>query len=220
MGMRDSRVAPLFPHTRPKSPSLSLSVNQMSPAVVPNATPAGALDPVARLRPARDRYDVASRVFHWLFAAGIIYASVVGYLLSKVTDRAWHERLSQLNMSIATVMLVLFPLRFGWKLLRAEPSALTGVAEWQLRVAHAVHGVLYAITALVLLSGFLMVPHGYSCFGLFWIPTPFAKGPLTAACFVVHRVACALLASLVLLHVMAVVKHQLTGTARVLRRML
>jgi superoxide oxidase len=196
------------------SPSLSLSANPISSAATQGAAQAGMPEP------ARDRYDAATRLFHWLFAAGIIYASVVGYLLSSVTDRPLREHLSQLNMSIATVMLVLFPLRALWKLLRTEPSRLTGLPAWQLRVAHAVHGVLYVVMAIALVSGFLMVPHGYSWFGLFWIPTPFAKGPLTADFFVVHRIACALLASLVLMHVMAVAKHQLTGSAKVLRRML
>jgi superoxide oxidase len=65
-----------------------------------------------------------------------------------------------------------------------------------------------------------MVPDGYSFFGLVEIHTPFAKGALTEQLFVFHRMSCALLAALVVLHVLAVIKHQLISRVDVLRRML
>jgi superoxide oxidase len=165
------------------------------------------------------RYDGIARFFHWTFAVCIIYASIAGYSLTRIANGPVHDCLSQLNMSIGTVLIALFPFRVGWKLVRKGPRALPGVSARQQSLAHFVHGVIYVTIFAVLASGFLMVPGGYSFFGLVEIHTLFQKGPLTDELFVMHRAACALLSGLVLLHVLAVIKHQLIARNDVLRRM-
>ncbi|SDG38422.1 cytochrome b [Paraburkholderia phenazinium] len=170
-------------------------------------------------RPA-DRYDGLTRFFHWVFAAVIIYASVVGYALAHTAGGAVHDFLSRLNMSVSTVLILLFPLRLIWKFVRAEPRALPVASAWQRSLASGVHNLIYLTIFTVLASGFLMVPNGYSFFGVVEIHTPFAKGALTEHIFAVHRASCALLAGLIVLHVLAVVKHQLIARINVLGRML
>lgn len=167
-----------------------------------------------------DHYDGVARFFHWVFAAGIIYASVAGYALAELPGGPERDFLSRLNMSVATVLIALFPLRVWWKFVRNEPRALAGVSDAQNALAHRVHILIYVTVFAVLASGFLMVPNGYSFFGLVEIHTPFVKGALTDELFVIHRASCALLAGLVVLHVLAVVKHQLINRNNVLRRML
>jgi superoxide oxidase len=167
-----------------------------------------------------DRYDGLTRFFHWVFAVVIIYASVVGYALAHTAGGAIHDFLSRLNMSVSTVLILLFPLRLGWKLARVEPRALPVASAWQRSLASGVHNLIYLTIFVVLASGFLMVPNGYSFFGLIEIHTPFGKGALTEHIFAVHRASCALLAGLIVLHVLAVVKHQLIARINVLGRML
>lgn len=166
------------------------------------------------------RYDLLSRALHWVFALVIIYASVVGYTLGHITNPALRNFLSHLNMSFATVLIVLFPLRVFWRVKRQAPPPLPGISPWQRRLAHGVHGLLYVTIGCVLASGYLMVPNGYRFFGIITVPTPFARGPLTDALFLLHRGACAVLASLVLLHVLAVIKHQAVARLPILSRML
>jgi cytochrome b561 len=156
-----------------------------------------------------DRYDGLTRFFHWVFAVVIIYTSVAGYMLARIGGGAVHDFLSRLNMSVATVLIV-----------RVEPRALPNTSAWQRSLATGVHGLIYATIFAVLASGFLMVPNGYSFFGLIEIHTPFPKGALTDELFTVHRASCALLGGLVALHVLAVIKHQLIARNDVLRRML
>jgi cytochrome b561 len=167
-----------------------------------------------------DRYDGLTRLFHWVFAAGIIYASIAGYTLAQLSSGPERDFLSRLNMSITTVLIVLFPLRVCWKIVRIEPRALPGVSDAQRALAHLVHTLIYIVIFAVLASGFLTIPNGYPFFGLIEIHTPFVKGAVTDELFVIHRASCALLAGLVLLHVLAVVKHQLIARTDVLRRML
>ncbi|PVX61027.1 cytochrome b [Paraburkholderia unamae] len=166
------------------------------------------------------RYDGVARFFHWTFAVWIIYASVSGYSLLRIPNGPVHDFLSQINMSIGTVLIVLFPFRVGWKLIRTEPRALPDVSARQQSLARIVHAVIYVMIFAVLASGFLMVPNGYSFVGLVKIHTPFHKGPITDELFAVHRATCALLAGLVMLHLIAVIKHQLIARNDVLRRML
>jgi superoxide oxidase len=175
---------------------------------------------LAQPRRDTDRYDRIARAFHWIFAVTIIYVSVAGYALSRIGSRPIHDFVSRLNMSLATILILLFPLRVLWKFKRVEPKPLAGVSAMQRRIAHGVHGVMYLVIFLVLASGFLMVPHGYAFFGWFEVRTPFEKGPLTDALYVLHRGGCALLAGLVGLHVLAVIKHQFVSRNNVLRRML
>jgi superoxide oxidase len=173
-----------------------------------------------RLRHDPDRYDGVARLFHWVFAAGIVYTSVAGYVLTQLSSGPERDFLSRVNMSVATILIVLFPLRVGWKFVRTEPRAIAGVSGLQRALAHWVHTLIYLVIFAALASGFLMVPNGYAFFGLFEIHTPFAKCTLTEGLFVVHRASCALLAGLVVLHVLAVVKHQLIARNGVLHRML
>ncbi len=183
-------------------------------ALVPNVVDA---DKTGR---AANRYDGLARLLHWIFAAAILYATVAGYTLAQLADGPLRELLSGLNMSIATVLIVLFPLRVWWACVRVAPRELPGVSLTQRAIAHGVHRLLYLTTFTVLVSGYLMVPRGYSFFGLIEIPTPFEQGTVTAELFAFHRASCAVLAGLVVLHMLAVIKHQWIVRNNVLARML
>lgn len=179
-----------------------------------------AVESVGAVRHEVVRYDGLARLLHWIFAAAILYATVAGYALARLPGGPLREFLSHLNMSIATVLIVLFPLRVWWASVRVTPRELAGISPMQRSIAHGVHRLLYLTIFAVLASGYLMVPKGYEFFGLIEIPTPFGQGALTERLFVFHRAACAVLAGLVVLHVLAVVKHQWIARNDVLRRML
>lgn len=166
------------------------------------------------------KYDALSRTLHWIFAVAIIYASVAGYSLHIVTNPALHSFLSQMNMSLATVLIALFPVRLAWRFLRTDPQETPGIPTKQQKIAHIAHSVLYVLIGWVLISGFLMVPHGYQLFWTFQINTPFEEGSVTHTFNVIHRVGCMTLASMVLLHVAAALKHHFIGRNNVLRKML
>jgi superoxide oxidase len=199
---------------------VNVSENRMLQAVP--YSPNGTGNVQAAVIPKRDldRYDAVARFFHWVFASGILYTSIAGYTLAQLSGGPARDFLSRLNMSIATVLILLFPLRVIWKAVRVEPRAIPDVSAAQRSVAHWTHISMYVTMFAVLASGYLMVPDGYSFFGLVEIHTPFSKGAITDALFIIHRSSCALLAALVVLHVLAVVKHRLIDRRDVLRRML
>ncbi|MGB9153465.1 MAG: cytochrome b/b6 domain-containing protein [Alphaproteobacteria bacterium] len=165
------------------------------------------------------RYDGLARLLHWVFAVGIIYASIVGYSLGWIADRPLHDFLSNLNTSLATVLILLFPLRVAWKFVRTNPPPPTIDAK-QLKLARGVQNLLYLTIFEVLVSGFLMVPHGYMFFDLIQVPTLFEKGPMTELFSQAHRIGNAFLAGLVVLHVMGVIVNTMFRRVNILRRML
>lgn len=165
------------------------------------------------------RYSRATRLFHWLFAATIIYATVIGFSLDHIRPASLKHLLSNLNMSIATILISLFPLRVLARVYWKAPEIDNPDARMT-KVANAVHYILYILIGLVLASGFLMVPKGYYFLGILWIPTPFDRGEVTEYLFQVHRYACIALAALVSLHILAVLKHHFVGKNPIIRRML
>lgn len=170
--------------------------------------------------PAMDRYDGFARALHWIFAVGIIYATVVGYALHVIPAGPAHDFLSHLNMSLATLLIVLFPIRVWWKFARNDPAPPKGLNARQVQFAHLIQTLVYLAILVVLVSGYLMVPDGYRLFGLVDISTPFAKGDVTGAFFLLHRIGCAVLTGLVCLHLLGVIVHTLIRPTGLLRRMI
>jgi superoxide oxidase len=166
------------------------------------------------------RYDALSRALHWIFAVVILYTMVAGMSLHVITQPALWKFVSTLNMSLATCLIVLFPVRFLWSFFRTDPVEIDTIPPLQRAIAHVVHALIYALVAFVLVSGFIMVPDGYWLFGLLYIATPFSAGPITEHWFVLHRAACYALMGLVALHVGAALKHHFISRNGVLNRML
>ncbi len=81
------------------------------------------------------------------------------------------------------------------------------------------HRMLYVVTALVLLSGVLMMERDINVFHLFSLPYLIEDRELTALMNQVHKYSCMLLGVMVIAHIAAVIKHQLSGN-NILKRML
>ncbi|WPP02324.1 cytochrome b/b6 domain-containing protein [Pseudomonas sp. HR96] len=154
-------------------------------------------------------------MLHWLSAIFIVWALVMGSYVSFLPETArLREQVAQLNVSLATLFIPLFAWRL-WLRLRAEQAAPATLAE---HMAHWAHWLLYGLTALVLVTGVLMMNRPIRIFDWLTLPQPLHDPALLKGLMQVHGVSCAVLAGLVGLHVLAVIKHELGGR-RVLRRM-
>nr|WP_050908562.1 cytochrome b/b6 domain-containing protein [Vibrio harveyi] len=165
-------------------------------------------------------YDAFSKWLHWTMAVIIIYATLAGYGMLFVMDmpQVFHV-LSTLNMSFATIASVLLIVRWGWSFFRKAPELPKSVSNTQKSIAKLTHGAIYLVMFVVFVSGFLMLKHEYPFFWLFTIPNPISNAEVNAFFFMVHRFGCATLASLVLLHALAALKHHFVNKNDVLRSM-
>jgi superoxide oxidase len=169
---------------------------------------------------ASGRYDRFSRALHWIFAVVILYTMAAGISLHFITQPDLWRFVSTLNMSLASCLIVLFPLRYVWSFFRRTPPDLESIPAKQRSIAHLVHSLIYALVAFVLFSGFVMVPDGYWLFGVLYVSTPYSAGPVTEHWFVLHKIGCYTLAILVAAHAAAALKHHFVSKNGVLGRML
>ncbi len=167
----------------------------------------------------RTRYDLFTRVLHWVLAAGIIYASLVGYGLHFIENPKVYHFFSELNMSLATVMAVLMMVRFVWRFFRPSVPYGKYITGHKKSMVVFLHELFYLIIFVVLISGFLMLEHSYHLFGLIQIPQPLENLAVNRFFFSVHRIACISLSVMILLHIAAVIKHQFIDRTPILSRM-
>lgn len=158
-------------------------------------------------------------LLHWVSALVIGWALVSGFYVSVFdVEPATAHLVGFVNVGLTTLFIPVFLLRWLMRHLKARPRALNEHALAR-QMAHVVHAGLYWLTAVVLLSGVLMMDRAIDVFGWFtiepWLTDPF----WLRAWFTLHITANALLALAVALHVGAVALHELAGR-RVLRRML
>jgi cytochrome b561 len=165
-------------------------------------------------------YDDFTKALHWFFAISIIYITLSGYALHIITNHALHRFISTVNVSLATVLCLFFPIRVIWAFFRKALPPVKGTSSQQHAIAVFAHSLIYMLIFAVLATGYLMIPDSYSFFWLLTIPTPFHAGEATEFFFLIHRISCIALAGLVVMHVAAVVQHYVVHHINILKRML
>ena len=166
-----------------------------------------------------DKYCWQQILLHWVSALVIGWAMVSGFYVSAFdVAPATAHLVGFVNVGLTTLFIPIFLLRWLMRWVKARPGAVNENRRAR-RVAHVVHEVLYWLTALVLLTGVLMMDRAIDVFGWFAI-SPLISDPSWLSTWLkLHVAANVLLTLVVALHVGAVVLHEVSGR-KVLRRML
>ena len=165
-------------------------------------------------------YDAFSRFTHWLTAAIIAVAMVVGFCFPLMQDEAQFQFFSTLNKSLGALLLPVMALRAGWRYFRQRPPYPRTVARWNQGMAHVFHACLYIVIFCTSASGLLMLKSGFFWFGLLYLPPPLKNLALNYRFAELHSLCIRLLLGMVLLHIGAVAWHCLRGRRAILHRML
>jgi cytochrome b561 len=165
----------------------------------------------------------ALRALHWLMAAVIVAAWALG-MRSGMFEGPARGAAIGLHIAVASSVLLLVPLRVLLRLtggVPALPAAMGGAAHL---AAHTAHVGLYALMLALPMSGWLTVNSAgrpVSLLGFIDLPTLMAKDqPLHERIESLHVALAWLLAALVVLHVLAALKHHFIDRDDVLARML
>ena len=166
----------------------------------------------------KPQYSRVHKFLHWLSAAVIIWALTSGFYVSLFNVSATlKEWVSFINISLTTVYLPFFIARLYAT--QAYYRQMKGLhRKFADYLASSIHMLIHFTTATVMLTGFLMMDQAINVFGLFQVPHPLKDRVLITQFFTLHIWACGLLALLVLLHITAVIKHEMCGKP-VLERM-
>ncbi|HRL20269.1 MAG TPA: cytochrome b [Alcaligenes sp.] len=169
------------------------------------------------------RYGVVARLLHWLMALGLIGMVVVGYVMKtlplsplKLQVYSWHKW-------IGISLLILVMLRLLWRLLHRPPALPASMSPAMRGLAHAGHAALYVLMAAIPFTGWLMSSaKGFQTvwFGILPLPDLVAKNKALGETLVqTHILLNYALITLVVLHVMAALKHHFIDGDGLLRRM-
>lgn len=156
------------------------------------------------------RYTLPAMLLHWTQAALIVWLLWLGWTMTDLPKGAERSAAYSLHKSLGLLVLLLTSARIAWRLRHAPPPALQ--SGWQARLAGGVHVVLYVLLLLVPLAGYLasaFTPYAIKFFGL-ELPRLFAADEAMNGFFkLLHRIGVYGIASLISLHIAAVIKHAL-----------
>lgn len=174
------------------------------------------------MNPSVQRPAPSSVVLHWLVAFGVVGMLTFGYWIATLPKGPGKTEFVQLHKSFGMIVFMIAIVRIAWRARFGFPEAHGGT--WERRAAHAAHWALLALTIAMPLSGVvrsLSYARPIAVFGLPVIPQLIAEKneALNELAGSVHD-ACALaLVAIILLHVLAALKHHCVDHDDTLRRM-
>ncbi|HDT4958113.1 TPA: cytochrome b/b6 domain-containing protein [Enterobacter kobei] len=167
----------------------------------------------------RMKYSKQQIFLHWLSAAIIIWATASGFYVALFQPpAAVKEWVTFFNVSVTTVFIPFFLWRIVCALTHKKPVE-TELSTRQAKMAHWGHMMLYANISVVMITGVLMMDRDINVFHLFTLPQPLDHLELIAFFKSIHIFSCVTLALLVTGHILAVIKHSLSGK-NILMRMI
>ena len=168
-------------------------------------------------------YNPAAKALHWLTALAVLGMLGLGLWMTelplgftKLYAFAWHKW-------IGLCVLVLTVGRLLWRWRHPPPPLPTGLPHWQLLTAPITHWTLLILLLLMPLSGWLMTSAaGVSVYWFGYIPVPDLVSrdqDLFEALRTTHYILSRLLMVVLVLHIGAVVHHDVLRRDGIFRRM-
>ncbi|HYA74191.1 MAG TPA: cytochrome b [Roseiarcus sp.] len=180
--------------------------------------------PTSRSYPGSQSYDAAQRAFHWIMAALILLAIVIGVTTSFLPPRTSPRvELLTLHKSLGMSALVLGVLRIGYRAIVGAPPYAAALAASTRVASRAAHLALYALMIALPVSGYVNSAaggHELSWFGLFAWPNfaPQDKALAHGASQAHYRLAWTI-AAILALHLAAVAWHRWAKRDEIFARM-
>lgn len=157
------------------------------------------------------KYSTLQKWLHGISALVMMWLMVSGYYVAFVSQSgSIKEAVGAFNVSLGSLFIPFFFFRmyvsFGKGCL-----VVFKTKAFMPCMVFFVHTAIYLATAIVLVSGVLMMNRETEVFNLVSLPPLVSDVALLELFTFVHDVACVLLAVLLVMHIGAVIKHQLAG---------
>ena len=170
------------------------------------------------------RYSSVARLFHWSIAGLILFQVPLAYYMIDLPLSPDKLESYALHKSIGLTIFALSTLRLAWRWLKPPPALPATLTGTQQRLAQLTHFLLYAITFIMPLTGWLSSSAAnfpVSLFGWFTLPDLVAPNrELHEALELGHRILAYILFSTFMLHSGAALYHQFVLRDGVLAAML
>ena len=170
-----------------------------------------------------DTYGLIQIALHWVMAAMIAVLLPLGLWMTGLDYYdPWYTRAPDLHRALGVLLGLLLAIRLAWGWANVKPVPLAS-KRWEVTATHASHVLLYLLTLLVVISGYLISTadgRAVDVFGWFEVPaTLYGIDGQADIAGDVHFVLAMMLLALVTVHVLAALRHHLALRDDTLRRM-
>jgi len=178
-----------------------------------------------KVRNSGEDYGLVAKLLHWLIAVVFVCQIPIGWYMTGLSDeQLLYWRLLDLHIVLGLSLFLLVPLRLGWQLVDSNPQLSPALAPWERHAARTVHLLLLIAMVILPLTGFLFADSNGEPINLFnWVEIPdlgqFSK-PVRKGLGGIHYYVAYTCALLIVVHVLAVVKHRFLDANQPLNRML
>jgi cytochrome b561 len=171
------------------------------------------------------RYTRPAIVFHWLISVLVLGMLCLGLWMEDIPkgtpDRTFYFNL---HKSIGVTIALLVLLRLWWRFRNPPPPLPSSLPAWQVQASRVSHALLYLCLVVMPLSGFAasqFTKYGVTYFGMFKIPPMgWENREIYDLLQGIHGVTATLLIALVVVHILAALKHLVIDRDGVFQRML
>ena len=172
-----------------------------------------------------ETYGLVTVLLHWLLALAIIGLFALGLWMVELDYyNAWYQSAPWWHKGFGVVVGLLMLLRWLWRLGNPVPGPEPTLSKLEWRLAVLGQYLFYALVALIVVSGFLIVTaegEGLSVFDWFVIPAlPSTIEQQEDLAGEVHKYLAWLLIGLAVLHSLAAFRHHFLAKDRTLLKIL
>jgi len=170
-------------------------------------------------------YGWVTIALHWSMALLIFFLFGLGlYMVELTYYDAWYKGSLDLHKSLGLISLFALIFRIFWRFINQTPAELAG-PRWEKLSAHYMHLGLYVLMLILMISGYLISTadgRAIAVFELIRVPAlPWGIENQEDIVGELHEILAWLLISMVAVHALAAIKHQLinkdNGLGRILK---
>jgi cytochrome b561 len=167
-------------------------------------------------------YGLPTRIVHWLMAVAIVGLYVLGLWMVDLNYYSpYYRSAPDLHRSVGMLLLGLLVVRFVWRAFNDKPSDAE-LSAFERFSAAVVHWGFYPLLLALMVSGYLMSTadgRPIEVFNWFSVPALIHDKPMEKTAGEIHELLADITMVLVLVHMLAALKHHFWDRSRVLARM-
>ncbi len=176
------------------------------------------------LKHTQARWGAVAIALHWLMVLLIFLQLALGRIAEGMALSPDKLKLFVWHKSFGVVILLLVVFRLIWRLRSATPAYPSNMPAWEAGAARFSHALLYLLMLALPLTGWIINSAANIPFKVFWlVPWPDITGPdkaLQSLASEIHGRLAGLLVMVLIIHIMAALRHHFIKRNDVLKRML